>query len=80
MVSPCAEFAGGIDATFQIVKTDGAIVVMVKIVFACPEKFNGNTDFFRDCSGFHHVIVGKATTEPATAAAKMDGDIGGGDF
>src|SRR5215813_4202111 len=75
MISPRGEFAGRIHAAFQIVKTDGAVVVVMKIVFARPEKFDRRANFLRDGGRFDHVVVGEAAAEATSGAAKMDGDV-----
>ena len=55
-------------------------MVMVKIVFARPKKFDGNANLFGNSRGFEHVIVGEAPSEAAAGAAKMNGNVAGRNF
>src|SRR5579859_5045647 len=80
MIFPRDDFAGRVDAAFEIVIAESAIVVMVKIVFASPEKFDGYANFFGNRGGFEHVVIGEAAAESTAGAAKMNGDIGFGSF
>src|ERR1700741_3800878 len=80
MILPSDELAGGIDTALQIVKADGAIVVVMKVVFASPEKFDGRASFLGDGRGFDHVIVGETAAKSATGAAEVNRDIRFGNF
>ena len=80
MILPRDEFAGRVDAALEIVIAECAIVVVMKIVFASPQKFDRRADFLGDRGGFKHVIVGETAAESTAGAAKMNRDIGFGNF
>src|SRR5882724_1784252 len=61
-------------------KTDWTVVIVVKIIFTRPEKFDRNADLLGDRRGFEHVVVGEASSESPAGAAKMNGDVAGGNF
>src|SRR6266567_4205130 len=61
-------------------KPDWTIVIVVKIVFTRPEKFDRNADLLGDRRGFEHVVVGEASSESPAGAAKMNGNVAGGNF
>src|SRR5216683_6512947 len=56
-------------------KAGGAVVVVVKIVFASPKEFHGNADLFGDGGGFEHVVVGEAAAESTAGALDVDDDV-----
>src|SRR6266567_1947967 len=56
-------------------KTGGAIVIVVKIVFAGPQEFDGNADLLGNGAGFKHVVVGEAATEPAAGTLQVNNDV-----
>ena len=56
-------------------ETGGAIVVVVEIVFAGPEEFDGDADLLGDGGGFEHVIVGEAAAETTTGALEVNDDV-----
>ena len=68
VIAPGDEFARRIETALEEMKTGGAIVIVVKIVFASPEKFDGNTDLLGDGASFEHVVVGETTAESASSA------------
>src|SRR6266446_6045964 len=61
-------------------KTDWTVVIVVKIVFTRPEKFDRNADLFGNRCGFEHVVVGEAPSESPSGASKMDSNVTGGNF
>src|SRR2546422_10040946 len=75
MIAPRNEFAGSVEATLEEMKPGGAVVVVVKIVFARPKEFDRNADSLGDGGGFEHIVVGEATAEPAAGALQMDDDV-----
>lgn len=75
MVMPGDEIAGRIEAALEEVVAGGAVVVVMKVVFAGPEKFDGNAGFLGDGSGFHHVIVGETSAKTTAGAHHVDGDV-----
>src|SRR5260370_41837598 len=56
-------------------KASGAVVVVMEIVFACPEKLDWNADPFRDSSCFEHVVVGEAAPKAPTGALHVHDDV-----
>src|SRR5216684_285265 len=75
MIAPGNEFAGGVQATLEEMETGGAIVIVVKIVFAGPQKLDGDADLLGDGAGFEHVVVGEATAESAAGALQVHNDV-----
>src|SRR5258708_38814416 len=75
MITPGNELAGGIQTTLEEMETGGAIMIVVKIVFAGPEKLDGNADLLGDGAGFEHVVVGEAATESTAGALHVDDDV-----
>lgn len=75
MIPPGNESAGRIESAFEEMKSGGAIVIVVKIVFAGPEEFYGDADLFGDGTGFEHVVVGEAAAESATGALHVNDDV-----
>ena len=75
MITPGDEFSGSINAALEVMKSSGAIVIVMKIVFACPEKFDGHSNFFSDGRGLEHVVIGEAPAESATGALQMHNDV-----
>jgi hypothetical protein len=75
MILPGDEIAGGVETAFEEVIAGGTIVIVVKVVFASPEKFDGNADLLGDGTGFEHVVVGEATAEAASGAFHVDDDL-----
>ena len=61
-------------------EADGAVVIVMKIVFPRPQQFYRHADFLGDRGGFEHVIVGQAAAEAATGAAEMNRNVAFGDF
>src|SRR6266404_308429 len=80
MIAPGDKFAGGVQATLEEMETGGAIVIVVKIVFAGPQKLDWHADLLGDGRGFVHVIVGEATTESAAGALQVHDDVVVGDI
>src|SRR5258708_4204040 len=75
MIATGDEFAGGVQATLEEMETGGAIMIVVKIVFAGPQKLDGHADLLGDGPCFEHVIVGEATTESAASALQVNDDV-----
>ena len=75
MILPGDEIPGFVDAAFEVVETGGAIVIVMEIVLAGPEKLYGDTYLLGDGGSFEHVIVGEATAETATGALHVDNDF-----
>src|SRR5258708_37695934 len=75
MIAPGDEFAGGVQATLEEMETGGAIMIVVKIVFAGPQKVDGHADLLGDGPCFEHVIVGEATTESAARALQVNDGV-----
>src|SRR5258707_14535609 len=80
MIAPGDEFTGGVQATLEEMETGGAIVIVVKIVFAGPQKLDGHADLLGDGAGFEHVVVGEPTTESAASALQVHDDVVVGDI
>src|SRR5262249_219515 len=77
---PGGTLGGGVGAWFKVVKAGRAVMVVMEIVFASPEQFNGYADFLRDRRRFQHVIVGESSAEPAARAAQVHVDVALVDF
>jgi len=77
VIAPGDEIAGGVEASLQIMKAGGAIVIVMEIVFAGPEKLDGDADLLGDSGGFEHVVVGEAAAEATTGALEVDDDVAG---
>src|SRR6266853_4294404 len=75
VVAPSDEFAGRVETALEEMETGGAIVVMMKIVFASPEEFYRDADLFGDGAGFEHVVVGEAAAESAAGALQVNDDV-----
>src|SRR6267378_413272 len=75
VIAPRDELAGGGEATFEEMEAGGAIVVVVKIVFAGPEELDGNADLLGDGGGFEHVVIREAAAESATSALHVHDDV-----
>ena len=75
VIAPGHKFTGRVNTTFKVMKAGGAVMVVVKIIFACPEKLHGNADSFGYRAGFEHVIVGEAPAEAPTGALHMHDDV-----
>ncbi len=75
MIAPGDEFAGGVQTALEEMKAGGAIVIVVEIVLAGPEKFYGDADLLGDGAGFQHVVVSEAATEPAAGALQVNDDV-----
>src|SRR5438445_11675521 len=75
MIAPSDEFAGGVETTLEEMETGRAIVIVVKIVLAGPEEFNGDADLLGDGAGFEHVVVGEATAESAAGALHVHDNV-----
>jgi len=75
MIAPADEMAGSVETSLEVMETGGAIVIVVEIVFAGPEKFDGDADLLGDGGGFEHVIVGEAAAETTTGALHVDNDV-----
>ena len=75
MIPPGNQLAGRVDSSLQEVKSGRAIVIVVKIVFAGPEKFDGHTGNLGDPGSLQHVVIGQAPSESAARAHKMHGDV-----
>src|SRR5207245_7424155 len=54
VIAPGDKFAGSVEAARKVMKSSGAIVIVVKIVFASPEELDGDADFLGDGAGFEH--------------------------
>src|SRR2546429_411756 len=75
MIAPGDEFAGGIEATLEEMKPGGAIEIVVKIVLAGPEEFDGDAYMLSNSTGFQHVVIGAPTAKSAAAALQGDDDL-----
>src|SRR5258708_32600974 len=69
------DLAESVEASGEEMKSGRAIVIVVKIVFAGPEKLDGNADLLGDGAGFEHVVVGEAATESTAGALHVDDDV-----
>ena len=67
--------AGGIEATLEEMEPGGAIVIVVKIVLAGPEEFDGDAYMLSNSTGFQHVVIGEPTAESAAGALQVDNDV-----
>src|SRR5437016_10873116 len=75
MIAPGDQFAGGIEATLEEMEPGGAIVIVVKIVLAGPEEFDGDAYMLSNSTGFQHVVIGEPTAESAAGALQVDDDV-----
>src|SRR5467141_180875 len=75
MIAPGDQFAGRIETTLEEVKTGGAIVIVVKVVFAGPEELDRNANLFGDGAGLEHVVVGEAAAESTAGALQVNDDV-----
>ena len=75
VIAPSDEFAGRVETALEEMKSGGAIVVVMKIVFASPEEFYRDADLFRDGASFEHVVVGEAAAESAAGALQVNDDV-----
>src|SRR6267154_2995487 len=75
VIAPGDEFDGMVETALEEMETGGAIVVMMKIVFASPEEFYKNANLFGDGAGFEHVVVGEAAAESAAGALQVNDDV-----
>ena len=53
----------------------GAIVIVVKIVFAGPKKLDGDAHAFGDGTGFEHIVVGESAAESAARSLQVNNDV-----
>src|SRR6266850_1506694 len=75
VIAPGDESPGGVQAAFEKMKTGGAIVIVVKIVLASPEEFDGNADLLGDSAGFEHVVVGETAAESTAGTLHVNDDV-----
>ena len=75
MIAPGDELSGSVDTALEVVETGGAIVVVVKIVFARPKKLYGNADLLGNGAGFEHVVVGEAAAKTTPGALHVHDNV-----
>src|SRR5467141_588917 len=75
VITPGDEVARGVQAALEEMKTGRAIMIVVKIVLASPEKFDGNADLLGDGAGFEHVVVGETAAESAAGTLHVNNDV-----